>query len=155
MPPPSDASPLSECGNCLLIMACLALIAGMFIVISAILCERVFHGSLPPEARRVPSVWRQGGTLWIEPNRSHKETDVLSRQPETAPLWIQRTQNWFMDVLTAEQDASDSIEYVPVATQSPSTSSPLWDHNEPTWRLQPHVTLQDLQGFFKHSSRHT
>lgn len=136
-------------------MVCLAFIAGLFIVVSAILCELVFRGSLPAEARRVPSVWRQGGTLWIEPNQSYEEPDVLTGPSQTAPLWIQRTQNWFLDAIAPEQGAYRSTEYLPVESQSPSTSPALWDHNEPPWGLQPHVTLQDLQGFFRHSNRHT
>ncbi|XP_053219578.1 transmembrane protein C16orf54 homolog [Podarcis raffonei] len=150
MPPSSVASPLSECGSCLLIMTGIAFVAGLFIVISAILCDRVFRGSLPSERRGLPSVWRQGGTLWIEPSRSRREPDLLSRPSETVPLWIQRSNDWFL-----EQGSCDSPEDTQMETQSPSSSAPFWDDGEPTWRIQPRVTLQDLESFFQHSGRGT
>nr|XP_016853326.1 PREDICTED: transmembrane protein C16orf54 homolog [Anolis carolinensis] len=154
MPPPSDASLLSDCDNCLLAMTCLALVAGVFMVISAILCERVLRGYLPHNSKPVPSVWRQGGTLWIEPRRNQAEPDVLSRQSETVPLWIQRSNDWFLDV-SPELRHCDSLVDLSQEASTPSTSSPLWDQNEPTWGVQPRVTLQDLAGFFRHSQRGT
>ncbi|XP_062992974.1 transmembrane protein C16orf54 homolog [Elgaria multicarinata webbii] len=155
MPPPSTASPLSECNECLLIMIALAVVAGVFMVISAILCDRLFHGSMPSKTRSMPSVWRQGGTLWIEPTQNHKEPDVLSRPSETVPLWIQRSNDWFMDAAAAELGSCDSSRDLQRETSSPSSTSPLWGHDEPPWGVQPRVTLQDLQGFFRHGSRHS
>lgn len=150
MPLPTAASPLSECGNCLLIMVSLAFIAGLFIVISAILCERIFRGSLPPRARRVPSVWRQGGTLWIEPTRSQEQPHDLPGSSDVVPLWIQRTHNWF---LAAEVGSGDSTEDFQRETESQGSAAPFWNHDDSAWAAQPHVTLQDIKGFFQHSSR--
>uniref|UniRef100_A0ACB8EVL3 Uncharacterized protein n=1 Tax=Sphaerodactylus townsendi TaxID=933632 RepID=A0ACB8EVL3_9SAUR len=152
MPLPSAAPTLSECGGCLLAMVGLAFAAGLFIVISGFLCVCIFRGSIPPEGRGVPSVWRQGGSLWIEPARSRREPDVLSR-PERAPLWISRSHDWLLKPFPAERGRCDSTEDLHREPRSPGSSASLSYHNEQTWPLQPHVTLQDLHGFFRHNSQ--
>lgn len=153
MSPPTAAPTLSECGSCLLIMASLAFAAGVFIVISGILCVCLFRGSLPSKARGVPSVWRQGGSLWIEPTRNHREPDVFSRPSERAPLWIPRRHDWVLNAFPAETGRRDSSEDPTSEPQSPGSSASLIYHNEQTWPAQPRVTLQDLQGFFQHGGQ--
>lgn len=155
MLPPSTASPLSDCGNCLLIMVSLATVAAVFIVVSAVLCERVFRGSLPQETGAVPTVWRQGGTLWIEPPHNNRQPDVLSRPSATVPLWIQRSNDWFLDVSPAGPESYGSTEDLQGETPSPSSTSPLWSPSEPSWAIQPHVTLPDIDNFFRKSSHVT
>ncbi|XP_026567763.1 transmembrane protein C16orf54 homolog [Pseudonaja textilis] len=155
MLPPSTASPLSDCGNCLLIMVSLATVAAVFIVVSAVLCERVFRGSLPQETGAVPTVWRQGGTLWIEPHHNNRQPDVLSRPSATVPLWIQRSNDWFLDVSPAGPDSYSSTEDLQRETASPSSTSPLWSHSEQSWAIQPHVTLPDINNFFRKNSHVT
>ncbi|KAK9397596.1 transmembrane protein C16orf54 like [Crotalus adamanteus] len=155
LPPPSTASPLSDCGNCLLIMVSLAIVAAVFIVVSAVLCEWVFRGSLPQETGAVPTVWRQGGTLWIEPTNNNRQPDVLSRPSATVPLWIQRSNDWFLDISPAGLESYHSTEDLQRETPSPSSTSPLWNHSEPSWGIQPHVTLPDIDNFFRKNSHVT
>uniref|UniRef100_A0A8C8S5C5 Uncharacterized protein n=1 Tax=Pelusios castaneus TaxID=367368 RepID=A0A8C8S5C5_9SAUR len=57
------------CSTCLVPMVALAGVAGLFIVISALLGERLFRGA---RARGLPSVWRRGGELWIDADSSNK-----------------------------------------------------------------------------------
>ncbi|KAJ7314079.1 hypothetical protein JRQ81_006013 [Phrynocephalus forsythii] len=154
MAPPSVDSPLNDCTNCLLIMIILAIVAGVFIVISAILCELVLRGSVRRDRRGVQSVWRQGGALWIEPTQSHRDPDILARPSETVPLWIQRSNDWFLHDLPADPMRCDSTEDLQTETYSPHSCSPLYDQEGHIWGVQPRVTLQELEGFFHHNNRH-
>ncbi|XP_048710723.2 transmembrane protein C16orf54 homolog [Caretta caretta] len=127
LPPPSPP-PAPPCVPCLAAMLALAGVAGLFAVLSALLGERLFRAA---RARGVPSVWRRGGALWIEPAAPPQPDGAP--QAEAGELWIPRptpgAEDWY---------------------RGPTGSTAaLWDAEAPAWGAQPHVTLQDISDFFR------
>ncbi|XP_024077853.2 transmembrane protein C16orf54-like [Terrapene carolina triunguis] len=146
LPPPSPP-PAPPCTACLVPMVALAGVAGLFVVISALLGERLFRGA---RARGVPSVWRRGGTLWIEPAPPPQPDGAP--QAETGDLWIPRpppsAEDWYRGPAGGSGSGTSSGIHSG-APESAGSSTALWDAEAPAWGAQPHVTLQDISDFFR------
>ncbi|KAG6922244.1 hypothetical protein G0U57_003184 [Chelydra serpentina] len=146
-PPPPSPPPAPPCAPCLVPMLALAGVAGLFVVLSALLGERLFRAT---RARGVPSVWRRGGELWIEP--------AAPPEPEGAPpaetgeLWIPRpapgAEDWYGGPAGGSGSGTSSGVHSG-APASGGSSTDLWDPEAPAWGAQPHVTLQDISDFFR------
>ncbi|XP_075773462.1 transmembrane protein C16orf54 homolog [Pelodiscus sinensis] len=139
--------PAPPCTACLVPMLALAGLAGIFVILTALLGERLFQGA---RARGVPSVWRRGGDLWMEP----PALPPPDRAPpkEAAELWIPcpvpGAEAWYQG--PASGSGSGASSSAPSgAPESTGSTAALTDGEEPTWGAQPHVTLQDISDFFR------
>ncbi|XP_067419934.1 transmembrane protein C16orf54 homolog [Emydura macquarii macquarii] len=143
-PSPSTGLP---CSACLVPMVALAGVAGFFVVISAVLGERFFRGAW---IREVPSTWRRGGELWIEPE-APAQPDGPSKV-QAGEMWIPRpvpgTDDWYRGP-AGSSGSGNSSGIHSAAPGSTGSTVALWDSEEPAWGAQPHVTLQDISEFFR------
>ncbi|XP_074854735.1 transmembrane protein C16orf54 homolog [Carettochelys insculpta] len=149
LPPSPRPSPPSAmpCTACLVPMLALAGVAGLFLVLCVLLAEQLLRGA---RARGVPSVWRRGGELWIEP----PAPPPLDQPPpaKAAQLWIPHpapdAADWYRDPGSGSGSGTSSGVHSG-APESTGSAAALWDSETPTWGAQPHITLQDITNFFQ------